>query len=76
MRFLLLAQRYGTRCQKARSRLLKKLKKHAKEDLQKRLKGALLDILKTEENYKIMANLKKTFTYIFYIYIQIGIYNN
>ena len=63
MRFLLLAQRYGTRCQKARSRLLKKLKKHAKEDLQKRLKGALLDILKTEENYtenyKIMANLKK-----------------
>ena len=79
MRFLLLAQRYGTRCQKARSRLLKKLKKHAKEDLQKRLKGALLNILKTEENYtenyKIMANLKKTFTYIFYIYIQIEIYN-
>lgn len=80
MRFLLLAQRYGTRCQKARSQLLKELKKHAKEDLQKRLKGALLNILKTEENYtenyKIMANLKKTFTYIFYIYIQIEIYNN
>ena len=79
MCFLLLAQRYGTRCQKARSRLLKKLKKHAKEDLQKRLKGALLNILKTEENYtenyKIMANLKNTFTYIFYIYIQIEIYN-
>ena len=33
MRFLLLAQRYGTRCQKASSRLLKKLKKHAKEYL-------------------------------------------
>lgn len=80
MRFLLLAQRYGTRCQKARSRLLKKLKKHAKEYLQKRFKGALLNILKTEEtyteNYKIMANLKKkTFTYIFYIYMQIEIYN-
>ena len=49
---------------KASSRLLKKLKKHAKEYLQKRLKGALLNILKTEENYtenyKIMANLKFT----------------
>ena len=33
IRFLLLAQRYGTRCQKASSRLLKKLKKHAKEYL-------------------------------------------
>ena len=33
MRFLLLAQRYGARCQKASSRLLKKLKKHAKEYL-------------------------------------------
>ena len=79
MRFLLLAQRYGTRCQKASSRLLKKLKKHGKEYLQIRFKGALLNILKTEENYtenyKIMANLKKTFTYIFYIYIQIEIYN-
>ena len=77
MRFLLLAQRYGKRCQKARSRLLKKLKKHAKQDLQKRLKGALLDILKTDntENYKIILNLKKIFTYIFYIYIQIEIYN-
>lgn len=79
MLFLLLAQRYGTRCKKASSRSLKTLKKHAKEYLQKRLKGALLNILKTEENYtenyKIMANLKKTFTYIFYIYIQIEIYN-
>ena len=72
MRFLLLAQRYGTRCQKARSRLLKKLKKHAKKDLQKRLKGALLNILKTEENYtenyKIMANLKKKHLHISSIY--------
>ena len=72
-RFLLLAQRYGTRCQKARSRLLKKLKKHAKEYLQKRLKGALLNILKTEENYtenyKIMANLKKNI-YLYLLYIH------
>ena len=69
MRFLLLAQRYGARCQKASSRLLKKLKKHAKEYLYKRLKGALLNILKTEENYKIMANLKKNI-YLYLLYIH------
>ena len=67
MRFLLLVQRYGARCQKASSRLLKKLKKHAKEYLYKRLKGALLNILKTEENYKIMANLKKNI-YLYLLY--------
>ena len=73
MRFLLLVQRYGARCQKASSRLLKKLKKHAKEYLYKRLKGALLNILKTEENYtenyKIMANLKKNI-YLYLLYIH------
>ena len=50
-----------------------------KKTFRKDSKGALLNILKTEENYtenyKIMATLKKTFTYIFYTYIQIEIYN-
>ena len=46
MRSLAMAQRYGMRCQIA----LKK--KHIKEDLQekKNLTGALLNILKTEDN--------------------------
>ena len=44
MRSLAMAQRYGMRCQVA-------LKKHIKEDLEeKKLKGALLNIPKTEDN--------------------------
>ena len=45
MRSLAMAQRYGMRCQIA-------LKKHIKEDPQvkKKLKGALLNIPKTEDN--------------------------
>ena len=56
MRFLVLAQRYGMRCQIA-------LKKYQGRPSEKKLKGALLNILKTEDIYidnnKIIARLKK-----------------
>ena len=52
---LVLEQRYGMRRQIAL--------KHIKEELQKKIKRALLNVLKTEENYidngKIMAKLKE-----------------
>ena len=55
--------------------MLNSFKKRKKKTFRKKLKGALLNILKTEDNYvdndKIMTNLKKILTYISSLYSYI-----